>query len=583
MPLHCLLQGDAEQFQAIRTRFWRAAREVGVPGEEQRIFRFLPLSLKIETLGGIASPLVRRGTPLPAKRVHIFTTAADNQESIEVHILLGESPLAQKCQSLGKFHLKGIPPAPRGKPEVKVSFEVNEACEIHATAGVKDSPLEASSDLVPLPAYVADEAIKRLRAEVDQKEDQRKVSLIEARNRAEMAIREAEGLLASYRDGKAPGLDADGLDEKIAALGQALEADDAKRIGELTEQVRAGLTRPSILDDVFGDISLNNIFGSPPVFPTFRQPARRSPTTGGQRVTREPTIRPEKVGRTPSEAMATKQSVSEVTRRTIIDYLAGGVEWWGSLSENEFLARLYDLTKLPSNDPRYQGAARDILQHRVAFHDWPDDWVFFDPRFKLLYASDDEFLRFLCETVHPVVRLEGAQEVVDAYNSALKVDGWKLVESTQISGRPVYRAVRLDGRIEVFEEPTGWEKVDRQLQEIRLRLDTAQAEEHYQEVGLLCREALISVAEAAFDPSRHVLIDEAEPSKTDARRMLESFFEGELRGSSNEEARVHARAALKLAVALQHRRTADWRMAALCSEATASVINIVAILSGRRG
>jgi hypothetical protein len=138
-------------------------------------------------------------------------------------------------------------------------------------------------------------------------------------------------------------------------------------------------------------------------------------------------------------------------------------------------------------------------------------------------------------------------------------------------------------RAVVFEDPTGWQKVDRQLQEMRLRLDSAETEEQYQGVGLLCREVLISVAQEVYDPARHPLIDDKTPSDTDAKRMLEAIFEAELKGSSNEEARAHAKAAVRLALALQHKRFADFRTAALCAEGTWSVVNMLAILAGRRG
>jgi len=155
--------------------------------------------------------------------------------------------------------------------------------------------------------------------------------------------------------------------------------------------------------------------------------------------------------------------------------------------------------------------------------------------------------------------------------------------SEQISGKLVYDPQKLGHRIQVFEEPTGWQKVDRQLQEVRLRLDTATSEEQYQAVGLLCREVLISVAQEVYDPDRHPHLGAVAPSETDATRMLEAFFSAELAGSSHEESRAHAKAALRLALALQHRRTADFCMAALCAEATSSVVNILAVLVGRRG
>jgi len=116
-----------------------------------------------------------------------------------------------------------------------------------------------------------------------------------------------------------------------------------------------------------------------------------------------------------------------------------------------------------------------------------------------------------------------------------------------------------------------------------MQLGVAQTEERYQAVGLLCREILISVAQEVYDPHRHPSPDGVVPSVTDAARMLESFLGAELEGSQSQEARAHAKAALRLALALQHKRTADYRMAALCVEATTSVVNILAILAGRPG
>jgi hypothetical protein len=278
--------------------------------------------------------------------------------------------------------------------------------------------------------------------------------------------------------------------------------------------------------------------------------------------------------------------VSEVTRRAIADfYVVSELPWAGRLGEDEFLARLYDLSKMESTDPRLGTTAGDIRQHRKSFHDWPNDWVFSDERFDLLHAPAGEFLRFLCETVHPVVRpdVDEARHWVANYNSELQADGWRLVETKQLSGKPLFGAARIGERVEVFpEQPTGWPKVDRQTQEVRMRLDSADAEESFQAIGLLCREVLISVAQEVYKPDAHVTTDGVAVSTTDAGRMLEAFFNAELNGGANEEARAHAKAALKLALALQHKRTADYRMAALCAEATYSVVNICALLTGRR-
>jgi len=136
--------------------------------------------------------------------------------------------------------------------------------------------------------------------------------------------------------------------------------------------------------------------------------------------------------------------------------------------------------------------------------------------------------------------------------------------------------------IQVFTEPTGWQKVDRSIFGLRQRLETADVEEEFQTVGLLCRETLISLAQIAFDSEKHPTTDGTTPSTTDAKRMLDAFIAAELPGGANEEVRRHAKAALDLANALTHQRTATYRNAALCAEATVSVVNIVAIISGQR-
>lgn len=277
--------------------------------------------------------------------------------------------------------------------------------------------------------------------------------------------------------------------------------------------------------------------------------------------------------------------ISGATRRDIIDTFATNqVHWAGRLDDLTFLSRLYDLQKLPSKDHRYQTASRDIWMHRVNFNDWPDDWVFYDDRFDLLWVGDKQFLAFLCETLHPVVRPnpQEAMNLADEFNKHLRNDGWELFPKGELSGRPIFGARQVAHRLEVLEEPTGWPRVDRQMSEVRVLLQEATTEEQYQAVGLLCREALISVAQAVYVPERHTSLDGVNPSSTDAKRMLESYLSVELSGSANEEARSHAKAALKLAVALQHNRTADFRVAALCAEATVSVINIIGILSGAR-
>jgi hypothetical protein len=131
-------------------------------------------------------------------------------------------------------------------------------------------------------------------------------------------------------------------------------------------------------------------------------------------------------------------------------------------------------------------------------------------------------------------------------------------------------------------ESTGWMRVDRAVEKMRLQLAKASHEEDYQQVGLIAREVLISLAQAVYDPSKHLSDKDLPPSSTDSAKMLEPFIGTELFGNAHEEHRSHTKACLKLALALQHDRTADFRKAALASEATSSIVNIIAIISGRR-
>jgi hypothetical protein len=132
------------------------------------------------------------------------------------------------------------------------------------------------------------------------------------------------------------------------------------------------------------------------------------------------------------------------------------------------------------------------------------------------------------------------------------------------------------------QEPTGWARVDRNIDKINSALAYAENEEDFQTVGLLCREAIISLAQAVYDLTKHSSIDGVSPSNTDAKRMLENYISAELSGSSNEIHRKFAKTTVQLAVDLQHKRTANFREAALCAEATRAIINTIAIMSGQR-
>lgn len=140
------------------------------------------------------------------------------------------------------------------------------------------------------------------------------------------------------------------------------------------------------------------------------------------------------------------RTVTEVTRRDIFDSLRlGNVDWAGRLDEVTFLSRLYDISNKESTDRRFRNAAGDIWQHRVNNpEDWPTDWVFTDERFDLMHCDDEQFLQFLCEMIHPVVRPneQGAHDLAGSFNALLCKDGWEITETARISGKPVFSARR---------------------------------------------------------------------------------------------------------------------------------------------
>lgn len=129
-------------------------------------------------------------------------------------------------------------------------------------------------------------------------------------------------------------------------------------------------------------------------------------------------------------------------------------------------------------------------------------------------------------------------------------------------------------------QPTGLERIDRNVSKIKQTLFTARNEEDFQTVGLLCREAIISLGETLYQPERDKLEDGSSISKTDANRIIGNFISTQLLGSSNEEIRKYVKDCFKLAVTLQHMRNASWKEAALCVEAIRSLLNIIAIISG---
>jgi hypothetical protein len=217
--------------------------------ENLRSFPFLPLTIRIETLGGIATPLVLRGTPLPTTRSQTFSTASDNQTAVEMILLIGESSLSKNNLNIGKFKLDGIPPEKSGIPHVRVEFSVDKTCTITARAILEGSELSSQQIFNP-PQELSDSLIAKILADAEllRTDDEASVRQIEATNRANRLIAQAEERLKLGSN--------DSLSEAIAALGLALASGESDRIREKCDSLAALLPATPLnnFDDLFSSI-----------------------------------------------------------------------------------------------------------------------------------------------------------------------------------------------------------------------------------------------------------------------------------------------------------------------------------------
>jgi len=139
--------------------------------------------------------------------------------------------------------------------------------------------------------------------------------------------------------------------------------------------------------------------------------------------------------------MSTQNKITVITRRNIADEInISRLLYHGRLDEPDFLNRLYDLKSLPSRDYRYTNAYDDIYKHMVMNNDWETDWVFTDTRFNLMHCNDEDFLKFLAETLHPAVRMDESEilNMQQIYNKHLEADGFEIIQVSEISGKPVF-------------------------------------------------------------------------------------------------------------------------------------------------
>jgi molecular chaperone DnaK len=171
----------------------------------------IPLSLGIETEGGVMTKLIERNTTIPTSRTEVFSTAADDQTSVEVVVLQGERPLARDNRVLGRFRLEGIPPAPRGIPQIEVTFEVDANGILHVTARDRSSGKENRVTITGTTTLSKEEVERMVReAEQHAEEDRRRAAEIEARNRAEQEAYQAEKTRRESEDAAYAGATAGG-------------------------------------------------------------------------------------------------------------------------------------------------------------------------------------------------------------------------------------------------------------------------------------------------------------------------------------------------------------------------------------
>jgi molecular chaperone DnaK len=202
-----------------------------------------PLSLGIETLGGVMTTLITRNTTIPTRKSEVFSTAADNQTSVEVHVLQGERPLARDNRTLGRFHLDGIPPAPRGMPQIEVTFDIDANGIVNVSAKDRATNKEQKITITASSGLNKDEVDRMMReAESHADEDRQRREEIETRNRADQAVYSAERLVRDSGD-KIPSGDKQAIESAIADLRKAIESNDAPGMRQGMETLTAAQHR----------------------------------------------------------------------------------------------------------------------------------------------------------------------------------------------------------------------------------------------------------------------------------------------------------------------------------------------------
>ncbi|HSJ90195.1 MAG TPA: molecular chaperone DnaK [Anaerolineales bacterium] len=218
-----------------------AAIQGGVLGGEVKDILLLdvtPLSLGVETLGGVMTKMIERNTTIPVRKTESYSTAADNQTAVDIHVLQGERPMANDNMSLGRFRLDGIPPAPRGIPQVEVTFDIDANGILHVTAKDKASGKEQKVTITAstnLNKGDIDRMVQEARSH--EAEDKKRRELIDAKNTADSLVYQTEKALRDLGD-KVPAAERSTIEGKINDLKSAAQSDDISRIQQTSESVQ---------------------------------------------------------------------------------------------------------------------------------------------------------------------------------------------------------------------------------------------------------------------------------------------------------------------------------------------------------